>query len=271
MENIKMINFDCNKNVKFDFISSRTLKSGEPYQRPINEKRIKELMDNFIIHAFEPLHVSSRNDTYYVFDGQHRLEVVLRINKGKDCLIPCMVHYGLEYEDEAKLLTEFDEYKRKISCNDKYKAKYEAKDPFTINLKEIIDSTGLQLSFDNKKSNNVIVATSKISSIYKKTNNNDDFKRYLNLLKNTWNGEETSLNNKNLGAVFCFFKTFKREMDDNRFVRSLQKVKLSDIISEGNQNKSVIGDLKYAKVLLNYYNKGLGQEKRLDEYRLKNE
>jgi hypothetical protein len=70
-----------------------------------------------------------------------------------------------------------------------------------------------------------------------------------------------------LGGMYLFYKTYKNIFDASMFEKSLSKVEPIVIKRRGDADISTNGDLRYAKVLLDYYNKHL-RTNRLD-YRFK--
>ena len=103
---LTMNNVEINQMPQLQFISSKSLTSGVAYQRVINHKRVQDIVKKFNVHKLGTIKVSFRDGKYHVYDGQHRLMILKIINNSKECMVPCEVHYGLTYEDEARLFAE---------------------------------------------------------------------------------------------------------------------------------------------------------------------
>ena len=80
--------------------------------------------------------------------------------------------------------------------------------------------------------------------------------RSLSLIKETWDGISSSFDKHILGGMHMFLKTYSEEINDKIFVKNLSKVQPLMIKRVGDSDISAKGDLKYAKAIFDYYNKG---------------
>lgn len=256
-------NEEINKNVINMELSTKLLTSGIVYQRPIDSKKVKKIMNRFDIHRFGSIKVSYRDNKYWVFDGQHRLAAIKAINNGNDCVVPCEVHNGLTYEDEAKLFaTQYDNSSPVHICY-KMKALYESKDEEIFSMINIVENCDLKVSFDRNKKDNKITAVRKLLQIYRELKT-EGFQRVLNLIRNTWEGKPSSLEKEILGGVYMFVKTYGKIADDECFIKNLKKIDPIIIKRNGDSDFSAKKDIKYAKQIWDYYNKGLSSRNKLD-------
>lgn len=246
-------------------INTANLVSDLKYQRAIDKRKVFKIIENFDIHRFGIIKVSFRDGKNYVFDGQHRLMVLKMINNGQDCIIPCELHFNLTYENEAKLFAEQYLGSTRVDVVYQNRALYESGDKILIGLKNLVEKTGLELPLSKGKGDNKIIAISKLKKIYIDLKD-DEFLRMLKLLKQTWKGVSTSLDVEILGGLYLFFKIYKNELNDVVFVRNLQKVEPVVIKRVGKADYSARGDLKYAKVIWDYYNKNLIKNKLLYKF-----
>jgi hypothetical protein len=264
---VKFNEMNLGTTVQVQPISTKNLTSGAKYQRTIDHKKVEKIVSTYDPHKVGVIKVSYRDDNYWVYDGQHRLMALKTINHGKDCMVLCEVHYGLTYEDEARLFAEQYDGATKVDIVYQMGALLEAKDEDVVKIKDIVESTGLQIPFTKSKGNDKIVAVSKIRTIYKDLQE-DGLRRILTLIKQTWNGTSSSLDKYVLGGMHQFLKTYKTEISDITFIKNLSKIEPLMIKRVGDSDMSAKGDLKYAKVILDYYNKGLTSKSRL-EYNFK--
>ena len=91
-----------------DWVNTNRLKIDHSYQRiTLSESNIKKILKKFNWSSFGALMVMDRDGVLYVVDGQHRLNVALRLKIGT---VPCFItkSLGVAYEAEA-----FDE----ANCN----------------------------------------------------------------------------------------------------------------------------------------------------------
>ena len=260
MTNVTMLrkeNVKIGEDIKIEYISTKDLTSGVEYQRPLNKQRIQSIVSNFDEHKFGVIKVSSRDDKYYVYDGQHRLVIIKAVNQGRDVLVPCEIHYGLTYKDEARLFAEQYEGTKKVDAIYQHKARFEAGDIEIIKLKEIAEEAGFVLDFTTGKYKNKIIATSKLLKVFKDLGELD-FTRYMNIIRETWNGEMNSIDQKMLGGVWLFYKTYKSKFNEETFIKNLGKVDPGVILRKGNSDLSTKKiDLRFARVILECYNKCL--------------
>jgi hypothetical protein len=252
-----------NQLPQLQFILSKNLSSGVAYQRVIDHQKVQKIVKEFNPHKLGIIKVSYRDGQYHVYDGQHRLMALKIINNNKDCMIPCEIHYGLTYEDEARLFAEQYDGATKVDIIYQMGALYEAKDEEVITLKEIVESAGLELSFSKAKGNNRIIAVSQVRKMYKELYK-DGLYESLNLIKQTWDGVSSSLDKHILGGMRVFYKIYRPEVNERIFIKNLSKIQPMMIKRIGDSDISARGDLKYAKVILDYYNKGQTVKTRLD-------
>ena len=86
----------------------RDLRVDAGYQADVNPRRLREMQENFQSQLLLPLAVNRREDgTYWVVDGQHRLETVKAI-RSHDSEIEVMLYEGLTMEEEARLYCELN-------------------------------------------------------------------------------------------------------------------------------------------------------------------
>jgi len=260
-----MIMSNLNTSVKVMSLALRDLSSGQYYQREIKKDKVKAIVSGFDAHKLGVIKVSFREGKYWVYDGQHRV-MALNILNGEDFVVPCEVHFGLEYEDEAKLFAGQYDGSTQVDIVYKKRALYEAKDENIVKLKNIVSSVGLNLPFSKSKADNNIIAVAKLDKIFKDLKEEKTGK-LLGLIKKTWEGQSTSLDKEILGGIHLFYKTYQYEFDENIFVKSLSKVEPIVIKRRGDSDMSAKGDLKYAKIILDCYNKKL-RDRRL-EYKFK--
>lgn len=250
-------------NVQNQLLNTKNLTSGAGYQRPIDPKKVERIISQFNEHKVNPIKVSFRGGKYWVFDGQHTVVVLKTMNDGEDCMVWCEVHFGLTYEDEARLFAEQNDGSTKVDVAYKSKALYEAKDVETIEIKKIAESTGLQMNFNHSKGDNKLIAISKVKNIYKSLGT-EGLKKVLCLVKQTWSGQSTSMDKEILGGTALFVKVYEDKFDEDTFTKNLRKVMPLDIKRKGKCDFSAKGDLKYAKQIFDAYNFNLTKKTRLE-------
>lgn len=247
-------------------LDTSQIKSNTSYQRDIDTKKVAKIVSNFNEHKLGVIKVSYRDGRYYVFDGQHRLAAVKLLNGGKDTTIKCEVHYGLSYEDEARLFAEQYDGATKVDVLCRYKALYESGDERVIQLKDIVEDSGFKLDFTRLKGDNRLVCVAALNTMLTKLGE-EQMRRCLNLIKKTWNGESTSLDKEIISGMTILFDLYKDDIQESVFVRKLKGVEPIVLKRKGKSDLLTKGDVRYAKAIFMEYNANLRTNKL--EYKFK--
>ena len=85
-------------------LSTSMLTSGLPYQRPMRQEKIDRLIREWNPRKLTPVIVSFRDGKFNVVDGQHHIEAMRKKAGGRDVIVPCIIHTGLTYREEADTL-----------------------------------------------------------------------------------------------------------------------------------------------------------------------
>ncbi|EQB4341651.1 DUF6551 family protein [Clostridium botulinum] len=254
------------RGVEMKKLPMSCLTSGTGYQRDFKTWRVAEIVNNFDKHKVKPLEVSYRDGEFWVYDGQHTL-AALKIHYGddKDHLVNCNVHYGLTYEDEAKLVAEQDKHVKKLKEFEKAKALYESGDYKITKIKQIVEQNNMEIPFTAGQSDNKIIAIKKIRYIYEKLEE-EYFRIYIKLLKDTWHGEMTSLKGAFLGGFFRFYNTYKDNVAFNRniFIDKLSPISPMIIMRDASIYTSKENAI--AKIILSNYNKNQRKNRLEDKF-----
>ena len=90
-------------DVHFELIPINMLVSNQTYQRPISSAHVGRTAQNFDVYQINPVKVSRRDGTNYVFDGQHTVETVATASGSRDTPVWCMIYDDLCYSHEADI------------------------------------------------------------------------------------------------------------------------------------------------------------------------
>ena len=71
-------------NVYFEQIPIKNLVSNQEYQRHLSMNHVKKAAANFDLYQINPVKVSRRNGTNYVFNGQHTIEIVALVSGSRE-------------------------------------------------------------------------------------------------------------------------------------------------------------------------------------------
>lgn len=238
-------------------VMANLLHTGLYFQNEPNKERINQLVDSFDWNRFDSLTVSYRDGKYNVVDGQHRL-LSAKVKFGENVQVPCHIRFNLTESEEMELFIDLVKGKRKVHSNEIYKAMYGAGRKPVVDMVNTIRECGLICDFNASKVNGRITAIHTVfTKIYSQLGR-DDFKIYLKLLKDAWNGDKESLQVDFMLALLEFFKLYRFDYNEKTFIKKLSQHKAIDIKKDC---KSIVGK-KVAMV--ERYNKGLKANKKLE-------
>lgn len=238
---------------KYGKLNSDKIVSDKAYQRPLDTRRVKKIVDDFNPKLVNPIKVSHREDKYYVFDGQHTLKALVLRNGGKDLPVECKIYENLTQEQEAELFAEQNGISRTVDIASKMRAKHLAGDKEIVELKEGIESTGIVFDFSKGKTANRIICFNAVYRIYKQ-HGIEFLQDVLRIILEAWNGDEDSLRKEIISGVSIFCDTYSGKYDREELVKKLRKVSAVQILRDGSVTRYG-GDKRFARQILNIYNK----------------
>ena len=233
-------------NTKFLFVD-------DLYQRTVDTHRVNKMVAEYNPNLVNPIKVSFRDGKYWVINGHHTLQMLLRRNKGNDLLVECKVFYGMTWLDEVNLFLAQNGVSRTVNINDKLRAMRNAGDPDVSQMCKLTEKCGFIIDFKGSKGDNKIVALSTLLKAYSAMTP-EEYEEYLTLIKKTWGGMSDSLCREILQGMFIFYKTYKGQFKTQNFVSRLKKVSPVAIVRDGKVS-SAPGATKYARQILGWYNR----------------
>lgn len=238
---------------KYGKINSDKIISDKSYQRPLDTKRVKKIVDNFNPKLVNPIKVSLRDGKYYVFDGQHTLKALILRNGSKDLNVECKIYENLTQEQEAELFAEQNGISKNVDIASKMKAKHLAGDKEIVELKKGIENLDITFDFTKNKADNKIICFNAVYKIYKQYSI-QFLLEVLQIILDSWNGNEDSLRKEIISGVSIFCDTYRGKYDRNELVKKLSKVAAVQILRDGSVTRYG-GDKRFARQILNVYNK----------------
>lgn len=239
-------------NVHFELIPIKNLASTQKYQRPISNAHVGRTAQNFNIYQINPVKVSRRDGTNYVFDGQHTIETVATASGSRETPVWCMIYDDLGYEQEADIFANQKKHTRPLKSIEIFNAHIEAENDVQMTIKSIVESYGLEIS--SRKVPGQISAVSALEYIFDKYGY-QVLDRTLFLLVSTWEGEVDSLGSNMLKGVAKLVVAYGDQLNDEEFVNRLSKVSIREIIRTAKDRHA--GTQGYAEAMLLQYNKRL--------------
>lgn len=112
------------------------------YQRKLNIRKVRKIVNGFDADAFGVLLVSKRNGVLAILDGQQRHAAILEMG-WDDQLLPCMVYTDLTVAQEAALFVQYNELRTKPRPMELHDAQLVAEDPRAVAVAATVESLGL--------------------------------------------------------------------------------------------------------------------------------
>lgn len=239
-------------NVHFELIPIKLLVSNQTYQRPISNAHVGRTAQNFNIYQINPVKVSRRDGTNYVFDGQHTIETVAIASGSRETPVWCMIYDDLGYEQEADIFANQKKHTRPLKSIEIFNANIEAENDVQMTIKSIVESYNLTIS--SRKVPGHVSAVSALEYIFDKYGY-QVLDRTLFLLVSTWEGEVDSLGCNMLKGVAKLIVAYGDQLNDEEFVNRLSKVSVREVIRTAKDRHA--GTQGYAEAMLLQYNKRL--------------
>jgi|SRR5699024_2165159 len=204
------------------------LKVDNSYQKPLDRKHVKKIVDNFDPVGVGQIHVSKRDDnTYWVFDGQHRLAAYRDLGIEK---IRGIVYEGLTIVEESKGYDFYNTIKQQ-SPLDKEKALITALDRDALKRKEIVESLGLEIDYQRTNHVEKIQAVGAIKSIYEKGEPND-LRDVLYILSRSFGNHKKHFQAMIMHGLHKFIKEYRGEFDEKWLIGRFQKFGIDELLTE---------------------------------------
>lgn len=255
--------YNPNEYFEYGAISAKELVSSQPYQRNVNKRHIKNIMDDFDPFQVNPIKVAYRDGRYYVFDGQHTLSTLICLF-GMDVLVPVMIFKKITYEMEAGLFAEQDKHKKKVKSEERLNANFEKKDPMVMKFKKICESYGFECDF--------IASTKKgkISSynyLYKNVfieKGEDRLIRTLRIATKAYGTESYATNSYTLKALTCFLDYYENStnppLKESVLIKGLKTITPNAIRDKGKADNTRKGNERFAAQVAVAYNEACGRK-----------
>jgi hypothetical protein len=238
------------------------------YQRTLNEIMVNRIIDNFDSRAMGILIVSKRDFGYAIIDGQHRFYAAKKMGHK---FLECAVFNHLSLSEESKLFSTINLKRKSVKMIDQFNAMLVYGDEDANNIKKILENLDFKIGkhSSNKGSRNTISCVETLLHFYKKLGFNE-FYNALSLLKEAYDGDYRTLEQKFVGGFCIFYEKYGKEFKKEEFLEKLSKVPVSEINRDA---RTIVeydggnGKFAVAKILLKIYNKGRRTRQLGDKFR----
>ena len=232
----------------FKEINNKELVVDPWYHGKPDPRVIQYLADNFEPRLFNPIKVVCRDGKYYIIDGLHTREALVRIKGTDDFPILCRVFTDLSAEDEAQLYAMLHGYNRpSISYTAKIRAMYHAEDADVVRFVEITRENGFGVNMENHHAKKgTISAVYTAFKVYLDLGE-QKYDRMLRLIRAVWNGEPWSLTRNILRGIARFMRMY--DFSDEEFIEAFRNVNKVDIDAGVTSFSTFSREGAYAKAL----------------------
>ena len=130
-------------------LSTSQLTSGLPYQRPVKQEKVDRIIREWNPRKITPIIVSFRDGSFNIVDGQHHAEAARQRAGGRDVDVPCIIHTGMTYQEEAQMYADLDTDKTPLTPRQHTKALVEAgSDPKIMDIQRLVEEGGFTWALD---------------------------------------------------------------------------------------------------------------------------
>lgn len=223
-------------------------------QRELKTWKVNKIVKEFNPLLVNPIKVSYRNGKYYIFDGQHTREA-LRVIHGGECMVRCVVYFGLTELDEANLFIEQTGCSTKVTASDKMRVRFNYGGEVESDMVRAAEMAGVRVDFTGGEAINKCTAVKTLMDCYKQIDR-APFIDMMRTIRAAWDGVPGSFSKEVLKGMTCFYQVYYNEFKPKDLISSLQRVRPVTIAREG---RGAIGSTKgtsYARFILNLYNSG---------------
>ncbi|RFZ78283.1 hypothetical protein DS742_14310 [Lacrimispora amygdalina] len=257
-------------------VDIRTLKN-PVFQRKIDPLRVENIKKKPSIVRLDPITIAiDDNGDRTTCDGNHRTNGgIAGLAEGywDDPFVPCKILYNATDAQLSYLFATQDENKKAIDNPSQLKAlilaEGENRAQWAVDMNRIVEEEGLTFGFGENRNNNVgkIVAISAIRKAYLSTLDEDNFRRMLRIIRESFdNGtRKNACSGRIIDGLSTFYSEFGEEIDDKLLVKRLKKKSPDTLIDDFNKFKTKLDSKRqYLKPLTDIYNSGKSKADRLD-------
>ena len=237
-------------NVHFELVPIKNLVSNQDYQRSLSMSHVKKAVEDFDLNQINPIKVSRRDGTYYVFNGQHTAEIVAMASGSRDTPVWCMIYDDLAYVEEADIFANQMKNVKALHPVEIFKANCEAGNEKELTIKALVESYDLKISASTTPG--TVAAVGTLEKIYDR-HGYSVLDRVISLIIMTWEGENKSFSSNILNGVSRLVVAFGDKLKDEVFKDKLGVISLRELTRTAKERRA--GALGYAEAMLYIYNK----------------
>lgn len=246
----------------YQTLSPTQIKVDDRYQRRLETKRVDDITKEWNGDVFNEPKVSYRDNTYWVFNGQHST-AAWKKKMGENTPILCKVFRGMTWSDECIAFILQNGLDKDPTTNEKLRAAYENGQAEIVDIVNKAALCGYKVDFSNQKTPTRIVCTGALLRAYK-TIGADAFLDMLTAIKEAWYGDMDAISTQIISGMTQFYKTYAGHFTRDDLVNSIKRITPAEIIRNGKAFTNRTNT--YGREIVKQYNKK--RRYRLDETKL---
>lgn len=237
----------------------------EPYCRPFSEARINKMIrEGFDRSKLGTPTMSLRLDGWYAsVDGRHRADVMRRLGY---TAMYCRVYEGQTYEQEALQYDGLNTMNRPIAL-DRFRARYEAKEPREIHICEILGRYGIHVAMNDSSHGGGTRAVGALIKLYDEQGP-IAFEEVVSILSSTWGIERRAWVAPMIDGMRQFWMRYRAQVKRARLIDRLKLLTPDRILAQSGFSpvKNATTASLVGRVLVAQYNSGLRHGSTLPEW-----
>lgn len=237
-------------NVHFELVPIKDLVSNQEYQRNISMIHVKKAVENFDLNQINPIKVSRRDGTNYIFNGQHTAEIVAMASGSRETPVWCMIYDDLEYTEEADIFANQMKNVKPLLPIEIFNANCEAGNDKELMIRGLVESYDLKISASSNPG--CICAVGALENIYDKYGY-DMLDHVIKLIVMTWEGELKSFSANIMNGIARLLYAYGDSIKDEIFKDKLGEISIKELIKTAKERRA--GSLGYSEAMLIFYNK----------------
>jgi len=260
--------------VVLEQLPAHQLRVDHTYQRDFRPKKAEKIINEFDRLLLGVLSVSAREGAdnsfdYVVIDGQHRHAAVM--DRDPDLMLDCLVYYGLDLDDEARIFWKSQATRTTIPAIDALRARVIAGDQTAIDIKDVLDDLGITAVPNghvyNMNGRRWVRAVRALDDAYARLDGKDGLREVLNALMTAWPQEQDAFRHEHILGLTIFMQKFGDRANLGRLIARLSGYTPFQVRrmarSHMDMSKSLSKETAFARALTEIANQRVQERNRL--------
>lgn len=250
------------REARLKYVPLGKMKINPVAQRDLNPARVDHLVATLDLEQVGTPTVNERDGSFWVIDGQHRIEALKAFGFGPDDVIQCWTYVGLTEDEEAERFLKLNDYLA-VRPMARFRAAVTAGRARECDIDRIVRSQGLVVSDD--KVENGVAAVATITKIYDQADG-PTLGRALRIAFNSFG--KRGLDAAVIGGIGLLCQRYNGELDESYSIQKLASIPrgAAGLLQDAERTRTNTGNAKaqcVAAAAVEAINKGRGGPKKL--------